>query len=352
MPKRFVPFICSNNSFGSIDYGMPIVANKATDFRTSTSMYHRLIPMAPQDFDCRVKARIKPSLKNTNVEIRDITNQSVYKDKFNWKFPKKDVNVHYPQCKRAENIEYLRTVQEKIFRSPPPVKPLQISEMKESYYRRYIQFSDREVYPPEPYATCEIRALGRDEQPAVRPEATGHWKLMDPYLTTTRATYVPFTVDQQNGVAKKDIVTFYGSSNFPKSKRSGSQNGPISASLVPSKAVPMLDKVPFKKHPTDRRLHDIAKIVPNLGKTSEMKASYVPQSFSNMSPYLFQNGIEFPESLSKSCAWQDLASPGMYCTDYCHVGTGWPVNSIIDYGLPPEYIKHLPCYSKFCDWSQ
>lgn len=71
-----------------------------------------------------------------------------------------------------------------------------------------------------------------------------------------------------------------------------------------------------------------------------------------MYPYLFQNGIEFPESLAGSSAWQDLAAPGMYCTEYCHIGTGWPVNSIIDYGLPEEHVIHKPCYTKFCDWSQ
>lgn len=67
------------------------------------------------------------------------------------------------------------------------------------------------------------------------------------------------------------------------------------------------------------------------GKKSEMKSSYVHQSFSNMYPYLFQNGEEFPEPLPKASVWQELEPPGMYCTETCHIGTGWPVNCIIDY---------------------
>lgn len=64
-----------------------------------------------------------------------------------------------------------------------------------------------------------MRALGRDEQPAIRPELKGYWKWMDPYLTTSRVTHCPFTKDQQDGVARKDIVTFYDAANLPKVKR-------------------------------------------------------------------------------------------------------------------------------------
>ncbi|XP_031335631.1 uncharacterized protein LOC116165380 [Photinus pyralis] len=116
----------------------------------------------------------------------------------------------------SSDISYIRGAQEKCFRKPPPVKPTKISEMKESFYPSYVKSCSEEVRPPEPYAKCEIRGLGRDEQPAIRPEEKGSWKLMDPYLTTSRSTYLPFTVNQQNGVAKKDIVTYYDASNFPK----------------------------------------------------------------------------------------------------------------------------------------
>lgn len=57
--------------------------------------------------------------------------------------------------------------------------------------------------------------MGRDLQPAVYPEEKGFWKWLDIYLTTNRASHVPFTLDQQNGLARKDIVTFYDASGVP-----------------------------------------------------------------------------------------------------------------------------------------
>lgn len=39
---------------------------------------------------------------------------------------------------------------------------------------------------------------------------------MDPYMTTNRLTYVPFTIDQQDGISRKDIITFYDASGFPR----------------------------------------------------------------------------------------------------------------------------------------
>ncbi|KAK5647287.1 hypothetical protein RI129_002179 [Pyrocoelia pectoralis] len=341
------PLICTNNTLGNIDYGIPIVANKAADYRTSTGLHHRLIPNVAQEFDCRVKARIKPELKQSNVVVRDENATSTYRNVHNWKFPEKSVTRNFPSAARSSRVCFVRDVQERCFKKPPPVKPTKISEMKESFYPSFISLYSEEVRPPEPHAKCEIRALGRDEQPAIRPEEKGYLKLMDPYLTTTRASYLPFTVNQQNGVAKKDIITFYDTANYPKVKGFGPRNGPKIDPLEPNRRVPMKDKIPFNKQPFERNLFVLSKTVPNFGKKSEMKANYALQCFSDLSPYLYQCGVEFPCSLPKASAWQNMAPPGMYCSEYCHIGSGWPVNSIVDYGLPPQYVKHKQCCSLF-----
>lgn len=44
--------VCTSNSLGNIDYGIPIIANKSTDYRTSTGAYHRLRTEIPDEFDC------------------------------------------------------------------------------------------------------------------------------------------------------------------------------------------------------------------------------------------------------------------------------------------------------------
>lgn len=45
------PLICTSNTQSHVDYGIPIVANKSTDYRTSTGTYHRFIPSTPRHYD-------------------------------------------------------------------------------------------------------------------------------------------------------------------------------------------------------------------------------------------------------------------------------------------------------------
>lgn len=85
---------------------------------------------------------------------------------------------------------------------------------------------------------------------------------------------------------------------------------------------------------------------------SEYQDSYIKQSFSDLYPYLFQSGEEFKDSLPEASPWQNLVAPGMYCTEYCHIGTGWPVESTVDVEVHRKEIVHDRCFTKFCDWSQ
>ena len=56
--------------------------------------------------------------------------------------------------------------------------------------------------------------MGKDRQPPLLLESPGAYKHIDPYVTTNKLTHVPFTNHQLNGIAKKDVVTFYNSSNI------------------------------------------------------------------------------------------------------------------------------------------
>ena len=46
------PLVCTQNSLFHIDFGVPIVANKSSDYRTSTGKNCRYIPSIAQYFDC------------------------------------------------------------------------------------------------------------------------------------------------------------------------------------------------------------------------------------------------------------------------------------------------------------
>lgn len=52
MANKNEPLICTTNSHYHFDYGIPIVANKSTDYRTTTGSFHDCVPSNPDDFDC------------------------------------------------------------------------------------------------------------------------------------------------------------------------------------------------------------------------------------------------------------------------------------------------------------
>lgn len=63
---------------------------------------------------------------------------------------------------------------------------------------------------------------------------------------------------------------------------------------------------------------------------SEMKLNYINQSSSELFPHLKSlDGVKFNDSLPNCGPWQNLSPPAMYCTETCHIGTGWPINAVI-----------------------
>lgn len=90
----------------------------------------------------------------------------------------------------------------------PPIQP-KLSEMKDNYLVNYATHEENLVRPPEPYAKCLIKALGRDEQPPIRIDVKGYYRWLDPYLTTNRSTYINFSDDDRRGIGEKNILTFY-----------------------------------------------------------------------------------------------------------------------------------------------
>lgn len=81
------------------------------------------------------------------------------------------------------------------------------------------------------------------------------------------------------------------------------------------------------------------------GFSTEYKSSYHSPKDSELSLYIFYNGVDYPLALSPDMK-QNLCAPGMYCTEQCHIGTGWPPGAVVKQ-IPPHYRKpHEPCYSQ------
>lgn len=79
---------------------------------------------------------------------------------------------------------------------------------------------------------------------------------------------------------------------------------------------------------------------------TECQSNYVRQCYSEVYPYLFENGVWFQDSLAGPSPWQCLPAPGTYCTEGCHIGTGWPISAVIETEAPKTTIVHKPCCIK------
>lgn len=73
------------------------------------------------------------------------------------------------------------------------------------------------------------------------------------------------------------------------------------------------------------------------GKQTEYQSRYYLKTNHEIFPKLFQSGEEYPDSLPNASLWQNLSPPAMYCTEYCHIGTGWPTSAVIEPKKPKEY---------------
>lgn len=79
---------------------------------------------------------------------------------------------------------------------------------------------------------------------------------------------------------------------------------------------------------------------------TECQAHYTNQNLSDLYPYLQSTDVHFPFTLTQAGPWQTLCPPGMYSTEYCHIGTGWPVRTVIDIEKAIKYLKsHKLCNS-------
>ncbi|KAL3288097.1 hypothetical protein HHI36_002547 [Cryptolaemus montrouzieri] len=338
MLKRNDPLVCTRNSLHHIDYGVPIVANKSTDYRTTTSSFHGHVPENPDDFDCRVKVHMRNDWRYTDVALKDAGYHSTRHD-FLPKYSQDRVCDSYRKAPR-KNKDFTRNMEEKMNAAPPmPIAP-KISEMKDNFRINYVNPNPQEVTAPAIASICPVQGLGRDEQPPVRPEKQGFWKWLDPYMTTNKSTHVQFSKDQCKD-AKKDFPTFYNTYG----KWPGFDD--ILPSASGNKSI--IDPVPFKHQFPNRNLPRKVKRVPNFGITSEYSANYHINSKSNLAPYIQASGEEFEESLSGASAWQNLAPPGMYCTEYCQIGTGRSARNTIPVDIPKKKIVHDTCHIKFTD---
>lgn len=97
-------------------------------------------------------------------------------------------------------------------------------------------------------------------------------RYLDPYASTSELSYIPYTKDDQNGIAKKDIITFYDLLSGPKGARG---SGPrVKTHVKADTFKPVQDKAVFKNKCYQRIVPFTMFRVPNSGMTTEIKSNY------------------------------------------------------------------------------
>lgn len=75
---------------------------------------------------------------------------------------------------------------------------------------------------------------------------------------------------------------------------------------------------------------------------SEYQGNYEKQTYSDIYPYIQTSSVIVPEVITEASRWQNLCPPGMYRTEYSHIGNAWPIRSVVDIEKEVKDLKPHP----------
>ncbi|KAJ9579641.1 hypothetical protein L9F63_004720 [Diploptera punctata] len=245
------------------------------------------------------------TVKSRDPELVKETYQTCTGEFHNWKHTAHTDTDAVPKpvlCTRQQNA---RNIFHKL--QLKPWIPLVFGESEYS-----AQFVHKESAPilhieqaPAAISICKSRGLGRDEQPPVPRGPNSFAKHLDPYISTTHLCHTRFTNAELYGIASNDIITMYTADVSPEISR---------------RREPVYDKLMFKNQKVVRVIPRTSCPVPHKGMTTEVQVNYRNESSSKT----WDSGAEFPVTIPPATA------PNTYCTEYCHVGTGWPIRAAVN----------------------
>ncbi|CAH1114537.1 unnamed protein product [Psylliodes chrysocephalus] len=321
---------CNTNCHDHIDYRFPITPNQV-DFRTTSHISHDYFHPISQDWERQIKTKPKLDLLQTHIRTKD-EKIPLYKRDYSFKPKQEDALVKYEMGHQVTDKRYFQECRSK---GPPPSVPIRSSEMKESFGFPPWTPATRELLPPDITARCEITCVANSLQPAIPPQKPGYTKLLDNYMSQNSLDFRPY--DEVDFVrSRRDLPTRYNIiGTYPKSKYL------LGGNLTGNKEV--FDKQVMKPQYPNKNISRGWQRVPHRGMQSEYGGSYTTQTFSDVYPYLYDNGVIFPSPTEGDCGpWQIYAIPAMYCTDYCHIGSGYPIRSVLNCITKDRKYPHTP----------
>lgn len=260
-------FIKTSNNYHYYDYNKQIIPIK-NDMRTTYDFGHR---------NQVLNDRIGPP----NVSIPDVCRVLAAKE-INYAYSTETGRQYYAKApstfdQKAERAmaatrpHFAKSAEDRIFRRPPK----NIDRFHSQYQRDYVvplaEVAEGSAGSPTTNnGLMPYRSPAASEQ-KIFAHQPGHYKYLDPYATTNMLAHPQHSVEQQNGIGRKDCVTLWDWFEYPKGKGYGLQFYPVKQR---GPVEPMQDRLVFKLMMKDRLIPNERLPVPNNGMRSEQRTEY------------------------------------------------------------------------------
>ena len=177
----------------------------------------------------------------------------------------------------------------------------------------------RKLYEPQIWSqaapiaefTCPIASQCKDGLPTFLPNEPGYVKHLDPYISTSQLIHCDFSLDQQNGVARKNVITFWDTLGLAKNRGFG-----------PKKLEPYGSYFHQGQVVTHRVHPKTAPSVPFFGRNSTYESNY---------DFVATNLMYREHEVNYPAVYKPIENLS-YSTEQSHVGTGWPVRGELNIG--------------------
>lgn len=266
--------IKTSNNYHYYDYNKQIIPFK-NDMRTTYDFGHR---------NQIINDRIGPP----NVSIADTCRvlaakeiNYAYSTETGRQFYAKAPSTFDQKAERAPALwrpQFAQSAEERIFRRPPK----NIDRFHSQYQRDYTVPLAEVADGPAPTGGLQPYSAPAASDQSIYAHRPGHYKYMDPYATTNMLAHPQHSVEQQNGIGRKDCVTLWDWFEYPKGKGYGLQFYPVKQRGPPE---PMQDRTVFKLMMRDRLIPNERLPVPHNGMRSEQRAEFghpIPLSVSRL----------------------------------------------------------------------
>ncbi|XP_073946089.1 uncharacterized protein [Choristoneura fumiferana] len=332
------------NTWGNVQYNIPLRLS-SNETRTGTNIAMRHIPNIPHSLDCKIDDPLPERVCGRDMVVaketyRTTTGEYCVKPNPNKAMERADCSIN---CRRV----IFMTGVEKRLQGKTITQPTMISETKDTY--RGIAKSPLmppavTVRSPDPEYIFDVVAAGRNEAPAISDSANGFRKLMDPYLSSYRATYKPFSVEDQYGIGAKDQITFYSEFDTPKVRGFGPRHKEIWMPLTAKVHRAVYDRIHVKKECHEvAACHNPVNNIKGVFQSETKKKFQVPFALSPLASW--SHGEVFDLAPFPPNPYQTNIAPFMYCSDYCHISQGTPPYTVIDQFSHRK--PHKPCKQRY-----